>query len=152
MSGKGAASPDDIGEPAVPSSDDPRARRERDKQFDFKPTFTDLRNERFSDQSRQLRREHWVRLGAAALVFFFVLGWLTFVGVVVLLAGASVLKELSEKVLIALLATTTVTVVGLLAAVVRYLFPTNPAIFGQDSLPTTRGAKAPAKKAKKKDE
>lgn len=147
MSGKEGASPEDIGEPSAPPTDDPRARRERDKQFDPKPTFTDLRNERFEDQSRQLRREHWVRLGAAALVFVFVLGWLVFVGVVVLLAGAGVLKELSEKVLIALLATTTVTVIGLLAAVVRYLFPTSPAIFGQDSLPTTRGTQ-PAKKPK----
>ena len=147
MSGKSDAAPDDIGElPTLPKND-PRANRERDEQFGEKFTFTDLRNARFKDQTRQLWREHWVRLGAAGCVFLFVLGWLFFVGTVVLLAGLGHLKELSEKVLIALLATTTVTVVGLLAAVVRYLFPTNPAIFGQDSLPTTRGAKA-EKKAK----
>ena len=147
MSDDDGASPEDIGEPHAPVTDDPRAKRERDRQFDPKPTFTDLRNQRFEDQSRQLRREHWVRLGAAACVFAFVLGWLAFVGTVVVLAGVGLLKELSEKVLIALLATTTITVVGLLAAVVRYLFPTNPAIFGQDSLPTTRGASAPRKRS-----
>lgn len=148
MSGNGGVSPDDIGESPSPTNDDPRAKRERDEQFNPKPNFTDLRNQRFQDQSQQLRREHWVRLVASALVFFFVLGWLLFVGVVIILAGAGVLQQLSEKVLISLLATTTVTVIGLLAAVVRYLFPPNPAIFGHDSLPTARGT-APGKKTKK---
>lgn len=148
MSDDSGRAPEDIREGLGDAKPDARAQREHDKQFDPKPTFIDLRNERFADQSRQLRREHWLRLTASGCVFAFVLGWLTFVAVVVILAGAGILKELSEKVLIALFATTTVTVVGLLAAVVRYLFPTNPAIFGQDSLPTTRSAK-PEKKSKK---
>jgi hypothetical protein len=83
------------------------------------------------------------------MCFFFVLGWLIFVGVVVLLAGAGYFQQLSEKVLIALLATTTITVIGLLAAVVRYLFPINPAIFGHESLPSASGVRS-KKKAKQK--
>lgn len=138
MSGNSGRAPDDISKPAVAAKSDAR---EYAGQFDPKPTFTELRNERFEDQSRHLRREHWLRLIASAAVFVFVLGWLLFVAVVTVLTGVGYLKDLSEKVLIALFATTTVTVVGLLAAVVRYLFPINPAIFGQDTLPTTRAAK-----------
>jgi hypothetical protein len=149
--GKGEkATPEDIGN-QPPSKPDPKAKREREEVFAQKENFTDLRNTRFREQTEQLKREHWVRMWASGCVFFFVLGWLFFVGLVVLLAGFAVLPQLSEKVLIALLATTTVTVVGLLAAVVRYLFPINPAIFGHDSLPVARGTRGQNRRSRTDD-
>lgn len=155
MSGKGDTTPDDIGSEPPSPVNDKNAKRERDEAFEKKVSFTELRNERFKDQSLRLKHEHWARLVASGCVFLFVLGWLALVGAIITLAGLGYLKDLSEKVLISLLATTSVTVIGLLAAVVRYLFPPNPAIFGHESLPTTRsGADKPKKKpgSKKRDE
>ena len=137
------SSPADIGAPPhSPPKNDPAGRAEGPEVFGDLPNFTHLRNRRFHEQTIHLRREHWFRLGTAVAVFAVVCLWLIAVGVIVVLQGAKVLV-LDSKVLVALLVTTTLNVIGLLAAVVRYLFPARPAVFGQDALPRVGGRPRP---------
>ncbi len=63
-------------------------------------------------------------------VFWLVVGWLIFVGIVVVADGIKPVWnndrfDLSDPVLIALITTTTINVIGLFFIVLRYLFP-NP--------------------------
>lgn len=136
MSDESGDGPDTIPFPGRPPPGR-RMRRDDRSAYSRKPTFTDLRNERFADQSRFLRREHRFRLVTAVVVFAFVMGWMVGVAGILVAQGAGRL-DLPEKVLIALLVTTTLNVVGLLAAAVRYFFPLRPAIFGQTELPQAR--------------
>lgn len=129
-----APSPADIPNPLPRLKPDRSAGEER-AVFDIPPTLTTLRNQRFQQQSDQLRREHWFRLVTAAVIFVLVVVWLFVVVGIVLCQGLNRI-DLDPKVLIALLVTTTLNVIGLLAAVVRYLFPREPIVFGQDSIPT----------------
>lgn len=136
MSDEVRPTPSDISQPPPPSAKtDAKAKREAQNPFGDPPTLTHLRNQRFEQQTNQLRREHWFRLATAAVIFVAVAVWLTAVVGIVVAQGLKRL-DLDPKVLVALLVTTTLNVIGLLAAVVRYLFPREPVVFGQDSIPT----------------
>lgn len=134
------ASTDDVGEPP-PDTPDPKAVKEERRTFESKPNFTELRNTRFQEQTAQLRLEHLFRLWTAGIVFAFVVGWMVVVTGIVIAQGFKWL-DLSEKVLIGLLVTTTFNVLGLLATAIRYFFPADRSIFGQTELPSTRSSPA----------
>lgn len=53
------------------------------------------------------------------------IGWLVFVGLMVLAKGICEGFRLSEKEVIALLGTTTINIIGLFAVILKYLFPNN---------------------------
>jgi hypothetical protein len=69
-------------------------------------------------QDIELRRDY------ARDVFKLIVFWLAFVGLIVLLQGFKLLGYiLADSVMIALITTTTASVIGILLIVVRYLFP-----------------------------
>lgn len=71
------------------------------------------------------RAEHDQRINYAKKVFRLIIGWLIFIFVVVLASGLVFFDDyfkLSDKVIITLLTTTTISVVGLLGIVLKYLF------------------------------
>ena len=131
------ASLDDIREVPDPGQADKPAKKEAESAFSDLPTFTTLRNQRFKEQTDQLRREHWLRVVTTTLVIGLVVGWLLIVLGIVIGQGLKLI-DLGEKVLVALLATTSINVIGLLAVVVRYLFPREPRVFGHYSMPSVR--------------
>lgn len=77
----------------------------------------------------------------AIVVYRLIRGWFEFVAVILIAHTALRVcgyTDLSDGVLIALLGTTTVTVIGLFAVVVRYLFPSEPRRAGRRGRPTPR--------------
>lgn len=83
----------------------------------------------------------------ASRIFKLSAGWLSFIGLVLLLAGLGKLK-VADSVQIALITTTTINVLGLFYIVARWLFPNK----GNNDLPTQspRPTETKKKTAKKK--
>ncbi|HEY7772566.1 MAG TPA: hypothetical protein VIC26_05270 [Marinagarivorans sp.] len=76
------------------------------------------------------KEEHSQRIKYAKRIYTLIVAWLVFIGFVVICSGLKVLLyeyfELSDKVIITLLTTTTVTVIGLFGTVLKYLFGRQP--------------------------
>lgn len=72
------------------------------------------------------KEEHDQRIHYAKNIYYLIVVWLAFIGVIVICSGLKALVceyfELSDKVIITLLTTTTVTVIGLFGTVLKYLF------------------------------
>ena len=76
------------------------------------------------ENARQRIYDKW-RGNLIPKVGLLVIVWLLFVMTTIVLAGANVLN-LSDTVLAALIGTTTVTIIGLFALVLKWLFPVQP--------------------------
>lgn len=75
------------------------------------------------DESERLRREDELRRRFARSIFGIISLWLLFIAGLLVYHATGRPSGLSDPVLIAVLGTTTVSVIGLLAIVARYLFP-----------------------------
>lgn len=96
--------------------DNPNALDEEDKRINR------LRNDRYSDENEHWKKIYELRAQYIPYLFFMVVGWLIFAAVTVLLTGLELLK-ISDAVLIALITTTTATVLGIFIIVAKWLFP-----------------------------
>ena len=107
-----------------PTSDEPDALTQKElSKLDREKAKIDLQS-RLHDLDVQ-KAEHRSRSSYATKVFNLVICWLVFVAIVTLISGVKYWEAyyaFSDKVIITLLSTTTVTVVGLFATVLRYLF------------------------------
>lgn len=113
--------PEDIGQTGPLPTPDDRARAEQRVY-----TLPELRRLRYEQETRRRALELKLRLGTAVAVYLLVIGWLIAVILILVWQGwpnKTAENRLSDSVLITLLATTSINIIGLLAAVVRYLFP-----------------------------
>ena len=81
-----------------------------------------LRNDRFSDENEHWKKIYELRAQYIPYLFFMVVGWLIFAAATVIFAGMRLLIT-SDPVLIALVTTTTATVLGIFIIVAKWLFP-----------------------------
>ena len=81
-----------------------------------------LRNNRFSDENDHWKKIYELRTQYIPYLFFMVVGWLIFAAATVMLTGVRLLT-ISDAVLIALVTTTTATVLGIFIIVAKWLFP-----------------------------
>lgn len=81
-----------------------------------------LRNDRFSDENEHWKKIYELRAQYIPYLFFMVVGWLIFAAATVILTGVGLLT-ISDAVLIALVTTTTATVLGIFIIVAKWLFP-----------------------------
>ena len=89
-----------------------------------------LENNALIQELKFKNEEHSQRIAYAKRIYTLIVAWLIFIGFVVICSGLKVLLcqyfELSDKVIITLLTTTTVTVIGLFGTVLKYLFGRQP--------------------------
>jgi hypothetical protein len=112
---------DSIRPESVTPASSKQAKREYWDQF---PSKSQLERHRYRQETRRMRREDDLRHRMVRIVFWFVSIWVTTIILIVVLNSVKWLQfETSDRVLIALLATTTINIIGLFVAVVNYLFP-----------------------------
>lgn len=83
-----------------------------------------IQNDVREGQSQKIKDDNEARKLHSGLIFLLVFIWLITVLVIIILNGARVLN-LSDKVIITLLSTTSINVIGLLVIVANYLFNKN---------------------------
>lgn len=81
-----------------------------------------LQNERYKDESDHWKTIYELRKQYIPYLFYMVVCWLVFVSVIIVLSGIEIIK-FSDAVLIALITTTTATVLGIFVIVAKWLFP-----------------------------
>jgi hypothetical protein len=112
------------------------------------PTRAQLARKGLQDHLQRLQQEHGLRVMMAVGIFLVCLAWLMFVGFVLFLQGLfhGYIFSVSDSIMIAFLATTTVNVLGLLATVIRYLFPRNANGPSSAMLESDEGSRSQSKK------
>lgn len=85
-----------------------------------------LENAALLQELKFKKKEHRQRVEYAKKIYILIVVWLAFIGLIIICSGLKALVseyfELSDKVIITLLTTTTVTVIGLFGTVLKYLF------------------------------
>lgn len=85
----------------------------------------DLENQQRQEQIKDLRQDREQRKTYSDALFRLMLGWSIALAVIVFMDGACCVRfQLSERVLLALIGSTTASVFGLFFVVAKYLFPT----------------------------
>ncbi|MCI0638684.1 MAG: hypothetical protein L0Y70_06390 [Gemmataceae bacterium] len=114
---------DDIGPPIHAPKPEKKAKNEL---LHFAKRETLIRN-RYEQETKRMKSEHTFRIRAGITIFVIVCVWLVIVVGIMIWQGA-IEKDarMPDAVLVALLATTTVNVIGMLLVVIRYLFPSTP--------------------------